>query len=331
MTRPWRPKTRVSRTALALGFAASVVPAVIKLAVASDSELLNVPAPTLGGKQLWRDAYVHAGWRIQRNVVTGHIRLLDPGQVRRAWGSYAYCKERFDTMRKEKGIKPRSSHMVLLVHGIGRSTGTFSDLTGAVDAVGYDAEAISYPSTRGTIEEHAAGITRLLERAEGVETVSFVTHSMGALVVRHLLAAGGPWRERMALGRVVMIAPPNQGSAVARWLKEVPLYRGLFGKAGQQLTPDGIGEAPMMDVPFGIIAGGRGYGSGYNPILPGDDDGTVTVAETRLEGAADFLIVTATHGRITNNPQTILATANFLKHGHFGNPGQKLKRRRRKS
>ena len=145
MTRSWRPWSRVSRTALAMGIAAAVVPAVIKVAMAGDSVPLNVPAPTLGGKQLWRDTYAHAGWRIQEHVVSGHFRLLDPKQVRRAWGSYGHCKERFDGERERQGIKPRSSHLVLLVHGIGRSTGTFSDLTGVLDTAGYDvARAADY-------------------------------------------------------------------------------------------------------------------------------------------------------------------------------------------
>ena len=38
---------------------------------------VNVPILTLGDKQFWGDVFVHAGWRIQENVFTGHYRLLD--------------------------------------------------------------------------------------------------------------------------------------------------------------------------------------------------------------------------------------------------------------
>lgn len=275
----------------------------------------NLPAPTLGGIQLWRDSHVFAGWRIQENVLTGHFRLLDPGDFRRAWGSYAQCKERLDDLKRSEGLQAPSQHLVLLIHGILRSTGTFAALEEALIEVGFDAVAISYPSSRGTIEEHAQGLARLLDRQEGTETVSFVTHSLGGLVVRHLLARDGAWKRRIEVHRIVMIAPPNRGSAIARLLEDVPAYRLIYGAAGQQLTPEQVARIPTLDHPFAIIAGGMGDGGGFNPLLPGDDDGTVGVAETRIEGAADFLVVPAIHASISSHQKTIRATIDFLKHG----------------
>jgi pimeloyl-ACP methyl ester carboxylesterase len=277
----------------------------------------NLPTPTLGGNQLWRDSHVFAGWRIQENVLTGHFRLLDPEDSRRAWGSYAQCRERLDDLKRSHGIQAPSKHLVLLVHGILRSTGTFSALERALIGTGFDAVAISYPSGRSTIEEHAEGLARLLDRQEGTETVSFVTHSMGGLVVRHLLARDGEWKRRIEVHRIVLIAPPNRGSAIARLLKDIPAYRLIYGKAGQQLTPAEVSRAPGLKHPFAIIAGGKGDGRGFNPLLPGDDDGTVGLAETRLEGAADFLVVPEIHALISNHRETIRATIDFLKHGKF--------------
>jgi pimeloyl-ACP methyl ester carboxylesterase len=286
-------------------------------ALAKDEAPLNLPTPTLGGTQLWRDAHVFAGWRIQENVLTGHFRWLDTEDIRRAWGSYAQCKERLDELERSEGIQPPGQHLVLLVHGILRSTGTFTALEKALIETGFDAVAISYPSSRGTIEEHAEGLARLLDRQDGTETVSFVTHSMGGLVVRHLLARGGAWKRRIEVHRIVLIAPPNRGSAIARLLEDIPAYRLIYGEAGQQLTPAEVSKAPGLDHPFAIIAGGKGDGRGFNPLLPGDDDGTVGVAETRLEGAADFLVVPEIHASISNHQETIRATINFLKRGRF--------------
>ncbi len=277
----------------------------------------NLPTPTLGGNQLWRDSHVFAGWRIQENVLAGHFRLLDPEDIRRAWGSYAQCRERLDDLKRSEGIQAPSKHLVLLVHGILRSTGTFSALEKALIGTGFDAVAISYPSSRSTIEEHADGLARLLDRQEGSETVSFVTHSMGGLVVRYLLARDGAWKRRIKVHRVVMIAPPNRGSAIARLLEDVPAYRLIFGAAGQQLAPQEAARVPMLDHPFAIIAGGKSDDSGFNPLLPGDDDGTVRLAETRLEGAQDFLVVPEIHALISSHQNTIRATINFLKHGKF--------------
>ena len=287
------------------------------LALAQDEAPWNLPAPTLGGTQLWRDSLVYAGWRIQENVVTGHFRLLDSKNIRRAWGSYAQCKERFDEFKRIEGIQPPSKHLVLLVHGILSSPGNFTALENALIGSGFDAVAISYPSSRGSIEEHAEGLARLLDRQEGAETVSFVTHSMGGIVVRYLLALEGEWQSRIEVSRIVLIAPPNQGSAIARVLKDVPAYRLIYGEAGQELTPEEVSRVPALEHPFAIIAGGKGDGEGFNPLLPGDDDGTVGLEETRLEGAKDFLVVPEIHMSISNHQETIRAAINFLKHGRF--------------
>jgi pimeloyl-ACP methyl ester carboxylesterase len=287
------------------------------VALAKDEAPWNLPTPTMGGTQLWRDAHVFAGWRIQENVLTGHFRLLDTEDIRRAWGSYRQCKERLDDLKRLEDIQLPGKHLVLLVHGILRSTGTFSALEKALIGAGYDAVAISYPSSRGTIEEHAEGLARLLDRQEGTATVSFVTHSMGGLVVRHLLSRDGEWKRRIEVHRIVLIAPPNRGSAIARLLKDIPAYRWIYGEAGHQLTPVEVSRAPGLEHPFAIIAGGKGDGRGFNPLLPGDDDGTVGLAETSLEGAADFLVVPEIHALISNHQETIRATINFLKHGRF--------------
>lgn len=284
---------------------------------AQDEAPWNLPTPTMGGTQLWRDSHVFAGWRIQENVLTEQSRLLDPEDFRRAWGSYEQVKARLDELKKLENIQPSSKHLVLLVHGILRSTGTFSGLEKSLIEAGFDAVAISYPSSRSTIEEHADGLARLLDRQEGTATVSFVTHSMGGLVVRHLLSRDGAWQRRIAVHRVVLIAPPNQGSAIARLLKDVPAYRLLYGGAGQQLTPAEASNIPKLEHPFAIVAGGTGDGEGYNPLLPGDDDGTVALSETRLEGAVDFLVVPEIHAVISNHQDTIRATVNFLKRGKF--------------
>ncbi len=307
---------RFAIAALTCALAASLL--VTPLAArAKDEAPWNLPTPTMGGTQLWRDSHVFAGWRIQENVLTGHFRLLDTEDIRRAWGSYTQCKERLDDLKRLEGIQPLSKHLVLLVHGILRSTGTFTALEKALIESGFDAVAIGYPSSRGTIEEHAEGLTRLLDRQEGTETVSFVTHSMGGLVVRHLLNRDGEWKRRIKVHRIVLIAPPNRGSAIARVLKDIPAYRVIYGEAGQQLTPAEVSRAPGLEHPFAIIAGGKGDGRGFNPLLPGDDDGIVGLAETRLDGAADFLVVPEIHALISNHPKTIRATINFLKRGRF--------------
>lgn len=278
---------------------------------------INLPFPTLGGKQIWADLFIRGGWRIQRNVYSGHCRLLDRNNIRRARGTYDQCRQSFDRIQKRHPVAVQSRHVVMLVHGLGRSAGAFTLLEDTLRRERYETANVNYPSTRLGITAHADNLDRIILSLEGVATLSFVTHSLGALVVRDLLARQNGWRDKIAVHRVVMIAPPNKGSQIADRLKALPAYRWLTGESGQGLTTEAASRLPVPSVEFGIIAGGRGNANGFNPLLPGDNDGLVTVAETALDGARDFLLVRTTHGLVDDHPQTIEATLSFLRDGTF--------------
>lgn len=272
--------------------------------------------PTLGGKQLWADVFLHAGWRIQQNVVTGHHRLLDPVDVRRAVGSFEHCMKDFRALAGE--ARPRSSHLVLLLHGIGRSKDAFRPMRDALREAGYEAHGVNYPSTRRSLQDHAQQVEQLLDRAEGVEQLSIVSHSMGGIVTRVLLDRPGAWKRRIDLHRVVMIGTPNRGSSLASLLAQhVPGASTVGGPAFDQLhvDPDAL---PPMQGRFGLIAGGRGDPRGYNPLLEGDDDSYVTVEETRLPGAeAELVVPQGVHSVLMMQPRVIQATLHYLQQGAF--------------
>lgn len=279
---------------------------------------INLPFPTMGGRQIWADQFIRHGWRIQRNVFTEHYRLLDPNNIRRAWGSYEHCRARFNGHIERTGTPAQSDHIVMLVHGLGRSASAFAALEDAIRQAGHTTANINYPSTRQGITAHADDVGRIIDSFEGVGSISFVTHSLGALVIRDLLARDSAWRERIDVSRIIMIAPPNQGSQLAKRLAAIPAYHWLTGESGQDLASEVARNLPVPDAEIGIIAGGRGNNQGFNPILTGDDDGFVAVSETHLDGMDDFLLVNTTHGLIDDHPLTIAATIAFLNDGRFG-------------
>jgi pimeloyl-ACP methyl ester carboxylesterase len=274
--------------------------------------------PTLGGKQLWGDVFLYGGYRIQRHVRTRVHRLLSPGDVRLAGGTFERCHEVFVRLREQRGVEPTSDHLVLLLHGIFRSKDCFGPLSRALRAAGYDAHGVNYPSTRQGLEDHADQVEELLDRAEGVAMVSFVTHSMGGIVARVLLARDdAAWRKRMAVHRLVFIGTPNRGAEIVTRLQDLTPLRAVAGPSFLSLTPESAADIPMPTVPFGIIAGGTGRERGMNPLLGGDNDMTVRVDETRLEGAEDFLVVPSTHTFLMTHPEVIRATVEFLESGSF--------------
>ena len=72
-----------------LKIAATVPGAVEKISEVLEQEisLPNIPFPTMGGKVFWDTLAQYNGWRLQQNEITKHCRILDPNDVRRAWGT----------------------------------------------------------------------------------------------------------------------------------------------------------------------------------------------------------------------------------------------------
>jgi pimeloyl-ACP methyl ester carboxylesterase len=278
----------------------------------------GLPFPTFGGKQLWSDEWILDGWRIQQNCWTGRFRLLDDRDWQRAGGDFEGCRAALEAYQRRYDLRPRGPHLVVLLPGLIRSKEAMRGLERALHAAGFATMAVDYPTTQRSLDEHADQLERLLDRAQGIERVSFVTHSMGGLVVRVLLgraAAESPWRSRIALGRVCMIAPPNQGSEKARrWHRQL-WYRLALGPSGQELTPERVAGLPLPPCPVTIIAGGRGDGRGRSGIVPGDDDGTVGVAETRLPGAVAEHLVDIDHTFGMGDPRVIRIVVEALTKG----------------
>ncbi|WP_193367662.1 alpha/beta fold hydrolase [Pelagibius marinus] len=274
-------------------------------------------AVQLNRTQLWEDRQVYAGWRVQRHVILPTCRLLDDQHKTREHGLFGACAAALEAARREEGLAPVSTHLVILLHGMGRSPFLFRDMERALRAAGFDAVAVSYPSLTRDIAGHADQIEHLLEGARDVEKVSFVSHSLGGLVVREVLNRNGAWRDELALGRVVMIAPPNQGSELAESVADLPPYHWIGGPAASEIAA-GPPFAPVSpEIEVAIIAGGTDGGNGFNPLLSENNDGVVTVSETYLPGASDHIVVRALHTFITGDPQTIAATRKFLETGRL--------------
>lgn len=276
---------------------------------------------TLGGRQLWGDVQFFHGWRIQQNILDGHYRLLAGDDTRHAAGTLEECRTRLAEIRQRDDLPPMEGRAVILVHGIIRSSKSFSKMESVLRDAGYHVFGFDYPSTRVEIPTSAGYLHQAIDSLEGVTEINLVGHSMGGLVVRSYLKEHRDPR----IKRMVMLGVPNQGARIASLLQTNVLYRTLYGPAGQQLIedPDGmIAELPTPDFEFAIISGARGNAQGFNPLVPGDDDGTVSLESTRLPGAADFLTVKAMHSFLMNAPEVITATERFLMTGALRQTGE---------
>lgn len=219
------------------------------------------------------------------------------------------------TTETAKAYSIKDKELVFLLHGIGKGAYDMDALAKRINNSGYAVLNWDYPSTDHSLADLADKLAMEVERFPEYK-IHFVTHSMGGIVVRTFLSK----HDVKKMGRLVMIAPPSQGAELAEFFCEWPIYKYMLGPAGQELKPGESGKCVDAGIPtceFGIIAGGIGRPLGINPLLPGDNDGTVTVESTKLEGSKDFTLVPYPHPVIQMMGRTAELTLNFLETGQF--------------
>lgn len=208
---------------------------------------------------------------------------------------------------------------VVLLHGLARSSRSFSAMETALNEAGYHVVNVNYPSRKQTIERLAENyVTKAIEECRLVQPkrIHFVTHSMGGILVRYYLAN----HSLDNLGHVVMLSPPNQGSEVVDKLAGFPGFYAFNGPAGQQLgtsaksLPNKLGP---VDYSVGVITGNRSINLMLSRFIPGDDDGKVSVERAKVAGMSDYLVVPHTHPMIMSSTDVIFQTINYLQNGKF--------------
>ncbi|MDA7756589.1 alpha/beta hydrolase [Opitutales bacterium] len=208
---------------------------------------------------------------------------------------------------------------VILLHGLARTSKSMDGLESFLSEHNFSVVNIDYPSRHFKIPELAKRVRKnIINRTRNSESskLHFVTHSMGGIILRQIQAT----HPLPNLGRVVMLGPPNKGSEVVDKLSKVKLFRLMNGPAAVQLStsseslPHSLGP---VDFELGVIAGDRSINPILSTLIPGKDDGKVSVARTQVDGMKDFIVFHSPHPILMNNQEVRSSILSFLQKGNF--------------
>jgi pimeloyl-ACP methyl ester carboxylesterase len=211
-----------------------------------------------------------------------------------------------------------SINTVICIHGIwSHSVSMYMIRRRLESEYGMHVLSFNYPSVRGTLDENAAALTRFIHE-QNLDGTHIVAHSLGGVIALRMLA-----NDRDAVpGRVVCVGSPLTGSRAADFLSRQDWAEPFLGNS----LPDGVIHAAAnewashvcLNREVGVIAGTVPVGMGrLVTSFDGDNDGTVAVSETQIDGAKDHICMKVSHKGLLISSDVADQAAAFLKRGEF--------------
>ena len=211
-----------------------------------------------------------------------------------------------------------ASQKVYVIHGFGGFGLQMEKINKNVSEAGFVTENSTYPSFSEDLDSIGYDLYQKV-RTENYDTVSFVTHSMGALVVRSMYRYITKSTYFPTIFRIVMLAPPNKGTEMAD-IYSGSITKFFLGPNVEHMKTDSTSYANKLPIPkgeIGIIAGVKGEKPWFNPFLKEDNDGNVSYNLTSLGNEKERIKVKATHGMMTQQKKVIQLIISFLQTGTF--------------
>jgi len=209
-------------------------------------------------------------------------------------------------------LKPRT--LVVYVHGL-----WFSGREGwllrrrLARELGAETSAFAYASVRASAADNVAALAGYLSRLRA-DVLHLVGHSLGGVLIVKMFE--NP--PSLPPGRIVLLGSPLNGSGAAERLERWPFGRPILGLSMQQEVLAGRSRVWRGDRDLGVIAGDWPIGLGrIVGSFGGPHDGTVAVAETRLDGATDHIVLAVSHSGMVLSSAVVRQTTAFLRDGRF--------------
>ncbi len=193
--------------------------------------------------------------------------------------------------------------LVVVMHGMGRTARSMRPVEEALREAGYDVLNIGYSSYCCSIPELGATVRREIEakRLPTHARIHFVGHSLGNIIARWVIAQDDAPK---GVGRLVMLAPPNQGALMANRFAPVA---GWLLEPIDELRNDTSATVRKIPTPPGVEIG----------VIAGRDDSTVRLEETHVAGETAHIVVKGNHTFIMREREVHRLTVEFLRTGKF--------------
>lgn len=209
---------------------------------------------------------------------------------------------------------------VIVIHGMTRSSSSMKKMAQFLTSNGYTVYLFDYATRKHSIQEISFELQIFIKKQNLPESakINFVTHSMGAVILRDCVSKYGI----KTIGRVVMLSPPNNGSEAVDFFSGIRISNYIIGPSFNQLKTDEnsfVNSLPLPDFEYGVITGKRSINWVNSVIIPGPDDGKVSLESASLPNMKDFKVVAHTHPFIMNSKEVMGYTLNFIEYGFFGN------------
>ena len=211
---------------------------------------------------------------------------------------------------------PDNKEIIVLLHGLGRSNTSMWLLASRLEDAGYFVQRVEYSSLHQKPDEILKDISSQINQCcqNHTQSVHFVGHSLGGLMVRAYLQN----YKVDKLGRVVLLGTPNKGNEAVdhfsnSWLMDI------LGPTAKALGTDDNSFPKSLEAPYypvGIIAG-EIKSKLNDPVIPGKDDGLVSVEATKIDTMTDFIIIQTGLSMMRYNGEVADQTIEFIKNGVF--------------
>ena len=193
---------------------------------------------------------------------------------------------------------------IILLHGLFMHRLIMTPMAKRLEKLGWQVENLSYPSTSTDKRKLFNSFDKIIEDGPAL----MIGHSLGGLVIKDYLK-----NHKISVAKVplvITLGTPHQGAEIAKDLDKFNIQRMLGSSTQFGLLPNKFESSWQLPQQLISIAGNVKLGA--RPFLDRvwrdgveESDGTVSIAETKIQGMSKHIIVRQTHTSMVYSKEVV--------------------------